>query len=276
MERRLQVASFFSGIGGFDLGFEMAGMAVVMQCEIDPFCRKVLKKHWPDVPLYGDIAEIKSEQIPDVDVYVAGFPCQDLSLANQGKRKGLEGKRSGLFHEFIRLVEERQPRWIVLENVPGLLNSNSGRDFAVVLNTLDGGGYRVSWRVFDSKFFGTPQRRRRVFLVGSLGTIGSEERFFLTTDHLQSLLDRASARNKPLPMELEKAIKNQISILSSMPQLEESIQQARSQKDFVMTEKLGRLIQEVAQMLSVRRMTPSEYEKLQGFPVGWTLVDSES
>lgn len=173
MERRLRVASFFSGIGGFDLGFEMAGMTVVMQCEIDPFCRKVLKKHWPDVPLYGDIAEIKSERIPDADVYVAGFPCQDLSLANQGKRKGLDGERSGLFHEFIRLVEERQPRWIVLENVPGLLNSNSGRDFAVVLNILDGGGYRVSWRVFDSKFFGTPQRRRRVFLVGSLGTIGS-------------------------------------------------------------------------------------------------------
>ena len=173
MERRLQVASFFSGIGGFDLGFEMAGMTVVMQCEIDLFCRKVLKKHWPDVPLYGNIAELKSEQIPYADVYVAGFPCQDLSLANQGKRKGLEGERSGLFHEFIRLVEERQPRSIVLENVPGLLNSNSGRDFAVVLNTLDGSGYRISWRVFDSKFFGTPQRRRRVFLVGSLGTIDS-------------------------------------------------------------------------------------------------------
>lgn len=186
MERRLQVASFFSGIGGFDLGFEMAGMTVVMQCEIDPFCRKVLKKHWPEVPLYGDIAKIKSEQIPHADVYVAGFPCQDLSLANQGKRKGLEGERSGLFHEFIRLVEERQPRWIVIENVPGLLNSNSGRDFAVVLNTLDGGGYRVSWRVFDSKFFGTPQRRRRVFLVVSLGTIGSakvllDERLFTVT-----------------------------------------------------------------------------------------------
>ena len=173
MERCLRVASFFSGIGGFDLGFEMAGMTVVMQCEIDSFCRKVLKKHWPDVPLYDDIAEIKSEQVPHADVYVAGFPCQDLSLANQGKRKGLEGERSGLFHEFIRLVEERQPRWIVLENVPGLLNSNSGRDFAVVLNTLDRGGYRVSWRVFDSKFFGTPQRRRRIFLVGSLGTVGS-------------------------------------------------------------------------------------------------------
>ena len=92
-------------------------------------------------------------------------------------------------------------------------------------------------------------------------------RFFLTTDHLQSLLARSNARNKPLPPELERAIKNQISILSSMPQLEESIQQVRSQKDFVMTEKLGHLIQEAAQMLSVRRMTPSEYDKLQGFPV---------
>lgn len=175
MERRLPVASFFSGIGGLDLGFEKAGMTVVMQCEIDSFCRKVLKQHWPDTPLYGDIAEIKSEQIPQADVYVAGFPCQDLSLANQGKRKGLEGERSGLFHEFIRLVEERQPRWIVIENVPGLLNSNFGRDFAAVLHTLDGGGYGVSWRVFDSKFFGTPQRRRRIYIVGSLGTISSTQ-----------------------------------------------------------------------------------------------------
>ena len=175
VERRLQVASFFSGIGGFDLGFEMAGMTVAMQCEVDTFCRKVLKKHWPDVPLYGDITEIKADQIPYADIYIAGFPCQDLSLANQGKRKGLEGKRSGLFHEFMQLVEERQPRWIVLENVPGLLNSHSGRDFADVLNTLDRSGYGVSWRVFDSKFFGTPQRRRRVFLVGSLGAIRSAQ-----------------------------------------------------------------------------------------------------
>lgn len=173
MERRLLVASFFSGIGGFDLGFEMAGMKVVMQCEIDPFCRKVLKQHWPDIPLYGDIATITSNQIPYADIFVAGFPCQDLSLANQGKRKGLEGERSGRFYDFIQLVEERQPRWIVLENVPGLLNSNFGRDFAVVLNALDRCGYGVSWRVFDSKFFGTPQRRRRVFLVGSFGSIRS-------------------------------------------------------------------------------------------------------
>lgn len=171
MERRLRVASFFSGIGGFDLGFEMAGMEVVMQCEIDAFCRKVLKKHWPSVPLYPDIAEIDSAEITAADIYVAGFPCQDVSLANQGKRKGLEGNRSGLFHNFIQLVEQRQPRWIVLENVPGLLNSNNGRDFAVVLNKLDGCGYGLSWRVFDSKFFGTPQRRRRVFLVGSFGSI---------------------------------------------------------------------------------------------------------
>ncbi|MFB2880392.1 DNA cytosine methyltransferase [Floridanema aerugineum] len=173
MEKRLKVASFFSGIGGFDLGFEMAGMNVVMQCELDPFCRKVLKKHWPDVLLYEDIAKIKTEQIPYADVYVAGFPCQDVSLANQGKRKGLEGTRSRLFHEFIRFVEERQPRWIVLENVPGLLNSNNGKDFAVVLNTLESCGYGISWRVFDSKFFGTPQRRRRVFIVGSFGSIRS-------------------------------------------------------------------------------------------------------
>jgi len=175
MKPYLQVASFFSGIGGFDLGFELAGMTVVMQCEIDSFCRQVLQKHWPDVPLYKDISEIDPQEIPHADVYVAGFPCQDLSLANQGKRKGLTGERSGLFHEFMRIVDQRKPRWIVLENVPGLLNSNSGKDFGIVLNTLDKSGYGVSWRTLDSKYFGTPQRRRRVFIVGSFGSIRSAQ-----------------------------------------------------------------------------------------------------
>ena len=174
----MKVASFFSGIGGIDLGLENAGMEVVFQCEILTFGQKVLRKHWPNVPLKEDITKVTGDDIPDVDVFAGGFPCQDLSLANQGKRKGLEGARSGLFFKYAELIEAKRPRWVFIENVPGLLNSAKGGDFAVVLSTLDELGYGVAWRVLDAKFFGTPQRRRRTYIVASLGTIGAAEVLF--------------------------------------------------------------------------------------------------
>ena len=104
LKSNLQVASFFSGIGGFDLAFEQAGCEVVFQCEKDKFCQKVLKKHWPQIQTHPDINELRSQDIPQAQVWCGGFPCQDLSLANQGKRQGLEGKRSGLFTKFAELA----------------------------------------------------------------------------------------------------------------------------------------------------------------------------
>lgn len=173
---KLRVASFFSGIGGFDLGFERAGMEVIFQSEINPFCRRVLKKHWPAVPLAGDINQLKIGDIPGgADVWCGGFPCQDVSLANQGKRKGLEGDRSGLFFVFASLVRGHKPPYVILENVPGLLNSCAGADFQTVLDTLGKLGYICAWRVLDAKYFGTPQRRRRVIVVASLGNASAVE-----------------------------------------------------------------------------------------------------
>lgn len=174
----MRVASFFSGIGGIDLGLENAGMEVAFQCEILTFGQQVLKNHWPGVQLEKDITKVTGQDIPTVDVFAGGFPCQDLSLANQGKRKGLEGSRSGLFYKYAELIEEKHPRWVFIENVPGLLNSAQGGDFRVVLSTLDELGYCVAWRVLDAKFFGTPQRRRRTYIVASLGTPGAAEVLF--------------------------------------------------------------------------------------------------
>ena len=175
----LQVASFFAGIGGFDLGLERAGMQVVFQCEVNSFCQQILKKHWPNVPLYADINSVQIHDIPvEAQVWCGGFPCQDLSSANQGKRKGLAGERSGLFFQYAALIAARKPRWVIIENVPGLLNSHEGKDFRILLEKLDEFGYGVSWRVFDAKYFGTPQRRRRVYLVASLGNLRSAEVLF--------------------------------------------------------------------------------------------------
>jgi DNA (cytosine-5)-methyltransferase 1 len=193
--------SVFSGIGGFDLGLERSGWRCAGQIEVDPFCTRVLARHWPDVPRWGDVRTVNAANVHDenrhdeivglghrrgnrvypgrwetadqagghagIDLLCGGFPCQDLSVA--GRRAGLSAARSGLFFEFVRLAGELRPRWILLENVPGLFSSNGGRDFALILHTLDQLGYGVSWRVLDSRYFGVPQRRRRVFLVGHLG-----------------------------------------------------------------------------------------------------------
>ncbi len=158
-------ASFFSGIGGFDLGFERAGFKTVFLCEKKAFCRKILTKHWPRTPIKEDIQNVDPTDIPEADVWTAGFPCQDLSLARMGPRAGLRGAQSGLFHEFLALVRARSPKIVILENVHGLLTSHRGRDFAIVLKALDGLGYGVAWRVFNSQHFGVPQSRKRVYIV---------------------------------------------------------------------------------------------------------------
>ncbi len=142
-------------------------MQVVFQCEKSQSTKKVLQKHWPDISYHDDITTLDANDIPESDVWCAGFPCQDVSLANNGKRKGLQGDRSGLFFDFIGLAQHRNPSWIILENVPGLLSSNNGEDFRTIISKLDELGYGLAWRVLDAKYFGTPQRRRRVFIVAS-------------------------------------------------------------------------------------------------------------
>src|SRR5438552_14884792 len=160
------LASFFSGIGGLDLDFERAGYGIELQCEIDPFCTSVLRKHWPDVTGFSDIKEMKNADVPICDVWTGGFPCQDVSVARMGPRAGLRGKKSGLFFEFVRLLEGNCPAVILVENVPGLLSSHGGRDFEVVIRTLADLGYSVGWRVLNSRYFGVPQSRQRIYIVG--------------------------------------------------------------------------------------------------------------
>jgi len=159
-------ASFFSGVGGLDLGFERAGIETVSVSEIDPYANAVLAERFPDAPNLGSITEVDANDIPEADIWSGGFPCQDLSVA--GKRAGFAGKRSSLAFTFLDLVEQRRPRWLVLENVPGLFSSNKGADFGRLLYEMEQLGYGVSWRTLDARYFGVAQRRRRVFIVASL------------------------------------------------------------------------------------------------------------
>ena len=150
--------SLFAGIGGFDLGFERAGMECKWQCEIDPFCQKVLAKHWPDVQRYGDIKEVDWNEVERVDVVCGGFPCQPVSVA--GKRLAQEDER-WLWPEFARCLSVLRPRFAVMENVPGLLTAGVGD----VLGDLWSLGYDAEWQVISAADMGAPHRRERVWIV---------------------------------------------------------------------------------------------------------------
>jgi len=169
MRARPTCGSLFAGIGGGDLGLERAGWDVVWQVELDPWRRKILERHWPAALRWDDIRTMPYLDDPGwkVDLIIGGFPCQDLSVA--GKRAGLKGERSGLFFDFMRVAAAIRPRWLIIENVPGLLSSHEGQDMGIVLETLSQCGYGVAWRILDSQYFGVPQRRRRVYIVGHLG-----------------------------------------------------------------------------------------------------------
>lgn len=156
-----KVISLFSGIGGLDLGFERAGFEIVAQVETDKFCRKVLRKHWPNVALYEDVRHVGKQNLPDADVIMGGFPCQDISLA--GKRQGIkEGTRSGLWLEFARIIGELRPRIVLLENVSAITTL----DGATVIADLAALGYDAEWGIVAASDVGAPHRRERWFCLG--------------------------------------------------------------------------------------------------------------
>lgn len=151
--------SLFAGIGGFDLGLERAGMEVRWQVEIDPFCRAVLAKHWPQVRRYEDVREVGAYNLEPVDLVCGGFPCQDISYAGAGA--GIDGSRSGLWSEYARVIRELRPGFVVVENVAALLNRGISR----VLGDLAECGYDAEWHCIPASAFGAPHERERVWLV---------------------------------------------------------------------------------------------------------------
>jgi DNA (cytosine-5)-methyltransferase 1 len=159
----MKVLDLFSGIGGFSLGLERAGMQTVAFCEIDPYCRRVLAKHWPEVPIYDDVRKLSIGRLAadgiDADVICGGFPCQDISVA--GKGKGIEGERSGLWSEFARLIGELRPRYAIVENVSNLL----GRGLDRVLGDLASLGYDAEWHCIPAAAAGAPHNRDRIWIV---------------------------------------------------------------------------------------------------------------
>lgn len=156
----LTVGSLFSGAGLCDLGLHWAGFQHKYFCEVDPFCQSVLRRHWPDVPMFADIRELSGHVLPHVDVLCGGFPCQDVSVA--GKRKGITStSRSGLWNEYKRIITEVRPRYIIAENVSGLLSLG----IEDVLQGLAEVRYDAEWEVLPAASLGAPHHRERVFII---------------------------------------------------------------------------------------------------------------
>ena len=168
---KYSMGSLFAGVGGFDLGFEQQGIECRFQVEWDQNCQQTLAHHWPNVPRWADVSDVNGADLPPVDIITYGFPCQDLSIA--GQRAGLDGDRSNLFFQAVRIIKEMReatnglhPTWAVAENVPGLLNADGGSAMARVLDTLaEAGALVIEWVTLDAQWFGVPQRRRRVFVA---------------------------------------------------------------------------------------------------------------
>lgn len=158
----IKIGSLFAGIGGFELGLERAipNSETVWQVEQEPFCQKILKKHWPHSKIYNDVRAVGAHNLEQVDIICGGFPCQDISQAN-ATAKGLEGEKSGLWFEMLRIISELRPRVAIMENVPAIYF----RGLSTVLGGLSEIGYDVEWRTISARQFGAPHLRRRWFAV---------------------------------------------------------------------------------------------------------------
>lgn len=258
-----RINSFFAGIGGFDVAFQSQGFEPVFYCENNDFCRGVLKRHFPHVENYTDIRKLESKNIPEADIWTAGFPCQDLSLARtpHGKRNGLKGVQSGLFYTFLEHLSMHRPRVVLLENVAGLLNSHKGADFSAILGALTKLGYAVAWRVLNARYFGAPQSRPRVFICA----------WYKSPQNAVNALFENKISPKP------KNERNGFLVESKCPVSGISVPQI----SFCISATSGRHTgldwarSYVTYKDSVRRLTPLECERLQGFPDNWTIPDQD-
>lgn len=295
----MRYISLFSGIETASCAWQNLDMEPVAFCENDSYPASVLAYHYPDVPNLKDITKIDwSNYHGKADIVVGGSPCQSFSIA--GKREGLHGA-SGLMYEYIRAVQEIRPRWLLWENVPGALSSSRGEDFRCLLGALDALGYGLAWRVLDSRFFGVPQRRRRVYLVGHLGDRRAAEVLFEreslrgdtapvrqswqdatgTNDTSTQIADTYTLKVRQGTGNGGKGALVHKDMLSTLNASYKPVLFCRAgnhakagcHKDIAPT--LSAHAAKEPPLISLmppRHLTPLECERLQGFPDGWTAV----
>lgn len=323
----MRVASLFSGVGGFDLGFEREGFEICWQSENDPYASRVLARHWPLIENLGDIHDIIHPPFPYPDVLVGGFPCQDYSKAGRGA--GLAGDRGALWWEYHRLIARCRPTWVVGENVDSLVYSRDGEDFETIISSLVELGYGVVWGILDAQYFGVAQQRRRVFIVGHIGGVprpqvlalgeglcghpqpsrqeGEKATGALTgrfgeggsdvTDAIAGHLVAGPLTSKQGPSRLDDhaIMSNHIVVNGAQsPAITNNVaqsldQNSRASQVVAYVENQRNEVRSTGELspalnasarnkqapmvmaeMTVRRLTPLECERLQGFPDGWT------
>lgn len=361
----MKIFSTFSGIGGFEIGIQNAwlryqdkgqaisgsqtrdsqrqpeqlhkygteGLSCVGYSEIDKYAIKVYERNFPNVRNYGDITKINAKELPDFDCLVGGFPCQAFSIA--GKRRGFDDTRGTLFFDLARILREKQPRYFVFENVKGLLSHDQGNTFRTIITTIDELGYDCQWSVLNSKDFGVPQNRERVYIVGHLRGTPRPEVFPITGDggadtrlpgHVSNTLtaryegaqavgtyigesklnaqeirqlnqpthsnDRVYASdgisqtlntmqggNRQPFVKVPEATKKGYAEASVGQAINLSVPNSKTRRgrvsDIAPTLDTGMQLHTLTEDVRIRRLTPKECERLQGFPDNWTAEGTD-
>ena len=270
----MRYISLFSGIEAATVAAEGLGLVPVAFSEIDPFPSAVLAYHYPNVPNVGDVSKVDWRPYRGkCDLIVGGSPCQSFSIA--GKREGLNGA-SGLMWEYVRAIREVCPQWIVWENVPGALSSSGGDDFRCLLSALDELGYGLAWRILDAQFFGVPQRRRRVFLVGHFGAKPPTEILF-ERESLRGDFETSRKKREAITERAGRCSEGASKGIKQTTYLCMADDNAHTaiDKDVCGTLKVcgsAPMIAYDGGDMVVRKLTPMECERLQGFPDDYTKV----
>ena len=250
----IKIFSMFSGVGGFELGFQQANLhtQVVGFCEIDKYASQILETKFKGIKNYGDATKINETKLPNFDILVGGFPCQAFSMA--GKRKGFDEARGTLFFDVARILAHKKPRNFILENVKGLLSHNKGKTFKTILGILSDLGYIVEWELLNSKNYGVPQSRERVYIVGHLRGQSQPKVFSFR---------KSTEKSNQKPKLLTKNLGQAQRVFSTNGVSVSIIALGGGQGA-----KTG--LYEVKKGTQIRRLTPIECERLQGFPDNWT------
>lgn len=294
----MRYLSTFSGIGGFELGIQQAyennnsrkcrERSRMSECvrpewdssnsegkswkdnknypicigfsEIDKYAIETYQSHF-NHKNYGDITKIKTEDLPDFDLLVGGFPCQAFSIA--GKRKGFEDTRGTMFFELARILRDKQPRLFVFENVKGLLSHDSGHTFKTIISTIDELGYDCQWQVLNSKNHGVPQNRERVFIIGHLRGTSRPKVFPIGQNDKENTESREVCTSATVSTRTGSTAGGQQFIANTLD--------ANYAKGNSSTKESHTPRTEVVQGMKIRRLTPTECERLQGFPDNWTI-----
>lgn len=273
----MKFIDLFGGIGGFRLGLQQADkkFKCVWYCDNNKYAVEIYNKNFGEDYEPRDIRQIKAEEIPEFDMLCAGFPCQAFSVA--GKRRGFDDTRGTLFFEIARIIKVKKPKIVLLENVRGLLNHNKGKTFKVILQTLDELGYEVQWMVLNSKFFGVPQNRERVFIIGYLRGISRRNIFSFKKTTKKSI--EYNECNKATAIYFDDSIPKATTRRGRVMRISGALMHtprggvaycldANYHKGQSNPKKCNRT--QIFNGIGFRRFTPVECERLQGFSDNWT------